>query len=701
MPAQRQPPQSRTLLWFTSMLHLRAAPITALSLLLACAADAGSSGPATCDANDDCTGREVCVDGLCVNPGGVFFPDEDGDGIPDSWEGRDANIDTDGDGTPDYLDTDSDGDGVGDFQERGDVSDTAPPPDSDGDGAYDFRDTDSDDNGIPDGEEGTGDIDEDGIFDAHDLDNDNDLVLDVDEIGGDPRAPLDSDGDGTPDFDDIDSDNDTIADLNEGQLTDTDGDGILDRFDADSDGDGASDADEAGDDDVRTAPVDSDGDGTADYIDFDSDDDGLSDRQEIELGTSTTEGDSDGDGVSDLIEVGACGGDPACAADATDPALSPRTRGDFVFTVPYEEAPSPELDTLDFRTSIQFADIYFLFDISGSMRDEIVALRDAVVTMIDDLTCTDSGLACETDDQCGDAQICSPFSGTCIQDPAMSSCVLSVWTGTGWYETTYNNLQSLQPDPMVTRDRIRTSTSGGTEELYEAIEGVADPGGISGERGCTGPADGGIGCPSYRPEAVKLLVVFTDENSDGGSRSQAAAALIDRGITMIGVNSGGDSARGALRSIASESMSFRPDGATPLVFDGVDAAVAPVVTMAINEIVDGIPLRVTIDAVDEPDDAGDSLQFIQALRANNTGDGCAPAEVEDTDGDGIPDAFPAVTPGTVVCFDVLPNMNTTVEPTDEPQLFTARLTVYGDGSPLDSRRVFFLVPPVPGEFGPD
>jgi hypothetical protein len=68
---------------------------------------------------------------------------------------------------------------------------------------------------------------------------------------------------------------------------------------------------------------------------------------------------------------------------------------------------------------------------------------------------------------------------------------------------------------------------------------------------------------------------------------------------------------------------------------------------------------------------------------------------EDTDGDGFPDAFPAVTPGTRVCWDVIPAMNTTVMSTGAPQIFRARLTVRGDGSPLDSRIVYFLVPPRP------
>ena len=76
-------------------------------------------------------------------------------------------------------------------------------------------------------------------------------------------------------------------------------------------------------------------------------------------------------------------------------------RGDFVFVVPYMEDPDPARDTLTFRTSIQFADIYFLFDRSGSMDDEIGALRDAVTSLMTSLTCVDTGTACERDSECG------------------------------------------------------------------------------------------------------------------------------------------------------------------------------------------------------------------------------------------------------------------------------------------------------------
>lgn len=621
----------------------------------------------------------------------VPLADEDGDSISDFDEGRASERDTDGDGTPDYLDDDSDGDGIPDAEEAGDDNPASAPIDSDGDGQPDFVDTDSDDNGILDADETPGDIDGDGRPNYADPDDDGDLLSDVRELRGMVSPPADSDGDGLPDYHDPDSDADTINDGHDGDV-DTDMDGTPDFLDTDSDDDGIPDATEAGDTDLATPPVDTDADTIPDFRDPDSDGDGLGDREEVaEHGTSPTAADTDGDGVSDLIEV-AAGSDPTNMDD------SPLTRGDFVFVVPYMEPPDPTRDTLSFRTSIQFADIYFLFDRTTSMNAEIDALRGAVTTVIGNLTCADTGTACMSDDMCGAGQICSPFSLTCIEDPGASSCVPSMWTGTGWYEVNLNNLLSLQPNPAVTSTALGFSTSGGTENLYRSLRQLVDGSGAS---GCASPLPAErIGCPAFRDEAVRVVVVFTDEDSDSGTLAEAAGALSGAGITMIGVWSGlaSSMARNAVVNVVRDSGSLDRMG-NPLVFNGVDAAVVPVVTTAITEIVEGVPLRVTIEATDEPGDAGDSLQFIRHLETNTTAPDCAMAATEDTDSDGFPDAFPMVTPGTRVCWDVVPEMNTTVMPTTSPQIFRALLTVRGDGSPLDSRQVFFLVPPSPPVIG--
>jgi hypothetical protein len=695
--------------------------LSVLGFVLGGGCDSSTNTP-RCTTSTDCAGGRVCADGRCVigadtgsfdadgldgsspaldgsagdasgstdAPVGTgedvliitSAPDEDDDFISDAQEGRSANVDSDRDGVADYRDLDSDGDGIFDRVEVGDMNYATPPADSDGDGIADFRDLDSDGNGVLDGIEGGGDLDGDGRINSADLDNDGDGLLDREEVGASAAAPRDTDGDGIPDMNEVDSDDDTISDAEE-DLFDTDDDGLRDGLDLDSDGDGWTDAVEAGDASIATRAVDTDLDGIPDYRDADSDGDGISDAAERGYGTSRTLADTDGDGVSDLIEIGA-------GTSPTDGSVSPRTRGDFVFVVPYLEPPSPTRDTLSFRTSIQFADVYFLFDRSGSMDDEIGALRTAVSTVIGNLTCTDFGVPCTSDAGCGGGQVCS-IAGSCISDPLLDSCVPSVWTGGGWYLDQYTNVLSLQPNPAATSTALSFGTTGGTESLFLALTRLANGGGV----GCTSPLPADrIGCPAFRRDAVRIAVAFTDEDSDGGTLAAAASALSTAGITLIGIWSGGtgDSMRNALRDVVRDSGSLDRSG-SPLVFNGVDSAVVPVVVNAINEIVEGVPLRATIEASDEPGDAGDALQFIDHLETNTTSPGCAAAATIDTNADGFPDAFPAVTPGTGICWDVVARMNTTVAPTLEPQIYRARLTVRGDGSPLDDRIVYFLVPP--------
>jgi len=193
--------------------------------------------------------------------------DSDGDGIPDAEEGEG---DTDGDGIPDYLDTDSDGDGIPDeIEGTGDV---------DGDGRPNYLDTDSDGDSIPDEIEGTGDVDGDGRPNFLDTDSDGDSIPDEVEWNSD------ADGDGDVDDADRDADNDGTPNYLD---TDSDGDGIPDQIEwnVDADGDGDVDGDDR----------DADGDGIPNFLDTDSDDDGIPDAEE---GT----GDADGDGIPNFVD---------------------------------------------------------------------------------------------------------------------------------------------------------------------------------------------------------------------------------------------------------------------------------------------------------------------------------------------------------------------------------------------------------------
>ncbi len=269
------------------------------------ALDADKDGKIDDDTDTDGDGIPDATD---IADGFGTDADSDKDGIPDSVEKGDGKepLDTDGDGTPDYLDTDSDNDGISDSKEAGD--DPANPVNTDGDGVPDYQDLDSDNDGKTDVEESGG------------KDTDNDGLLDDGEAP--TEAPVDTDEDGVPDFKDPDSDNDGVNDIESGPAagldedmdgkidddTDTDGDGIPDSQDtkegpgkeSDTDLDGIPDSVEIGSDPAN--PVDSDQDGTPDYLDTDSDNDGIPDTEEA--GTDPANPvDSDEDGVPDYLDL--------------------------------------------------------------------------------------------------------------------------------------------------------------------------------------------------------------------------------------------------------------------------------------------------------------------------------------------------------------------------------------------------------------
>jgi hypothetical protein len=657
-----------------------------------------------------------------TGPGGGGQPDltdSDGDKIADAHEG---NEDADGDGVPNDEDLDSDGDGIPDETEAGDDDVGSEPNDSDNDGTPDFLDEDSDNNGILDTDDSLEDFDGDGKLDFADLDDDNDGLTDDVEIAGQgadcdgdgqvdgqgtPAAPFDCEGDG-PDYQDQDSDGDTIGDVHEG-ASDTDADGVRNRYDDDSDNDTIPDASEAGDADIGTPPIDSDEDGTPNFLDPDSDNDGLGDQAEVENGTDPTNEDSDGDGVSDLIEV-------AAGTDPLDELDNPQANGDFVFIVPYQEPTTPPEDTLEFRTSIQFADVYFAFDTTGSMSAELTAMKNAttgVPAIVSQLTCQDFGTACVLDQDCGTDQIC--FQDTCTQDPNLGQgCIPDLWTGVGRWDdiNTYRNLVSLQPDPVTTANAVPSTGGGASEAPFQPSHCIANPALCPNINATTMACAGtGVGCPGFRPEAIRIYVQITDadQQCSGGqcgtfTAATAGAALQAADIKFVSLYGTDDSGgTGSPQSVATDiaiASNTLDQNGNPFVYLAIDSAVVTNAVTAILALAKGSPLNTTIDATDDTTDTVDATQFIDYLEVNISGVGeCSTVSpVADTNADTYDDAFPALLPGVPVCWDLHPvPVNNTVPATTDAQLYRAILTVRGDGSPLDERDVYFLIPPKPVE----
>jgi hypothetical protein len=163
--------------------------------------------------------------------------DLDGDTILNRDEDIAGHLDADSDGTLNEQDLDSDADGIPDSVEAGDTDLNTPPVDTDHDGLPDFIDTDSDGDGIPDSAECSSgascpDTDHDGIPNYRDADSDGDGIPDAVECSSQPC--VDNDRDGIPDYLDTDSNGDGIPDSTQCPTlpcADTDGDGIPDYRD--------------------------------------------------------------------------------------------------------------------------------------------------------------------------------------------------------------------------------------------------------------------------------------------------------------------------------------------------------------------------------------------------------------------------------------------------------------------------------------
>ncbi|WP_298782496.1 Ig-like domain-containing protein [uncultured Polaribacter sp.] len=145
----------------------------------------------------------------------VGVEDQDQDGVADTDEDINfdndlTNDDTDGDGTPNYLDSDDDGDGVSTLEEDIDSDGTPTNDDTDADGIPNYLDTDDDGDGVStlnedvdsDGNPTNDDTDGDEIPNYLDTDDDGDGIDTKDEDlnqDGDPTND-DSDGDGIPNY---------------------------------------------------------------------------------------------------------------------------------------------------------------------------------------------------------------------------------------------------------------------------------------------------------------------------------------------------------------------------------------------------------------------------------------------------------------------------------------------------------------------
>lgn len=524
-----------------------------------------------------------------------------------------------------------------------------------------------------------------------------------------------------------DSDGDGIADLVEG-MGDADGDGSPSYLDTDSDGDGLPDSVEAQSDNP-CAPRDSDGDGIPDFLDLDSDNDGLPDDRERELGTDPTNTDSDGDGVTDLGEVDGTGTDPLDSTSTIDV-------GDFFVVLPYngERANLP----LEFGTNISIADVFFLVDMTGSMRGErtnlIQGLLDTIIPGIeaaipnvqfgvgglDDYpvpTLTDKDrpfyLLREIgppEQDVGAWSIGGATATACPLDPASADIGRIAGAPNG------------RPDILEAVEGLPCHAGYDVPESYvPALHATATGRGLSWAGGsvpdqtCPSVLDEPgrrRGYPCFRPGALPIVLLFGDatfHNGPGGALpysfpaptyDETVTALDGIGARVVGVYSGdgGRSEMGAedFRRIATDTGSVRSDG-SPLFFQisengtGLDAGVVD----AVRLLVGGTPQDVSTRRENVSGNPGefDATTFIKGIvPVEGFRDGI-PGPGRNSYSSRDETTFYDVIPGTRVQFAV-DFWNDVYPPAETALIFRARIVVVGNGvADLDARDVYIVVPP--------
>lgn len=384
---------------------------------------------------------------------------------------------------------------------------------------------------------------------------------------------------------------------------------------------------------------------------------------------------------------------------------------DFFFVVPYNEAPTPENDVLKFSTNIKMADVAFVMDTTGSMQSSIDNLKNALKGSL-----------------FAQLQTAIPNVGLAVvdhRDFTDGNAVLSL-------------RQVITTNLTLAQNAVGQMSAGGGGDLPEA-QIAAMQFTLTGQANSPIPAHtpatpGTFGGVDFRPGSVPIVVEITDaewhDPSGNASMTTLKAAFAAANAKFVNVASangpegqandlsdatssnvpssafGGSCASGSGPCCTGVNGAGRaadgPGGSCRLNFkaDSGGNGVSSGIVNAIQAISVGSTFDVSAVPENDPANANgvDATKFIKALRAKDEGDatnGCPAAPAKDTDGDGIKDTFIAVKAGTPVCFEVVPNMNTTVPPAENPQFYNAFINVIGapGNIQLDRRSVLFLVPP--------
>ncbi len=352
---------------------------------------------------------------------------------------------------------------------------------------------------------------------------------------------------------------------------------------------------------------------------------------------------------------------------------------------------------LDIDAELRRADVLFMVDNTRSMEAEIGRIRDRLRdTIAPGITAT------IPDSMIGAATFADFPVGMCGQPgDEPFALVLPVTDDLNRAQAAIDSI-----DMQGGSDRPEAQV----EALYHAATGEGHGMFIAPSFGCP---TGGVGYPCFRPDALAIILLFTDapfHNGPGGTEpyslacsvspvphtyAQAVVALNRLDVRVMGIFSGRATAAGRadLVSIARDTNAVRASG-EPLVFEigergeGLSQSVVEAIETLANVI------RFDVDTVlVDPDrtDGVDPTLFVESVVPVRA----VPMEnVESIDVDR--GAFLGVLAGTRVFFE-LRIVGGAVVPGPEPQRFLLEIVFRGDGrTRLGSRTIELVIPGADG-----
>ncbi len=353
----------------------------------------------------------------------------------------------------------------------------------------------------------------------------------------------------------------------------------------------------------------------------------------------------------------------------------------------------------DVPASLAVIDLMFLIDSTGSMRDEIDAvrrgLRERVVPGV---------RAAIPDAAFGVALFgefpVAPYGGSSVQPYELRSPITTEVTRVeaALDETpTWGN----RDDPEATIEGLYQVATGGGYGTPET------PGFIQPSSGCP---RGGFGGACFRDDALPIVMLITDAPMHNGppgvppiapyaisppphtyAETVAAVTRADILIVSLGASDpGGTRPAAHLRQLARDTNSLDASG-EPLFFDigGRGDGIGDEIVGAVQFIAADVPLDVDAIVEDIPGDSVDANVVLRGVRASSA----RPADnVERMEGE----TFFGVVPGTTLTFAVLVDASD-LEPAVERRVFPARVLFRASGrSRLEVREIEIVVPGADG-----